>query len=361
MQAKQLNPLKIALTGGGTAGHVMPHLALLQDFQKRQWRYFYIGSRGMERDLIKPTGMDYYCVSSGKLRRYLSRENLIDIFRVGAGLFQSLLILAKERPDLVFSKGGFVSVPVCYAAFILGIPVITHESDLTPGLATRLIAKIAKYVLYAFEETGRYLPKGKGHWVGAILRQDLLTGDAVFGRHFAGFSEGDKRPVVLVMGGSLGAQRINDCLKLALPEILKTFRIIHITGKGKGIDFKGDGYFAVEFLGKELKDVFAATELVVARAGANSIFEFLALHKPMLLIPLEAGSRGDQLHNAKSFSSKGWAHLLKEADLTEHTLLSSLRELAADQGKVINAQLNTGPSHGLDQVLSVLSASLATK
>lgn len=332
MQLRSNKHLIVALTGGGTAGHVMPNIALVNAFESLGWRSFYIGSSGMERELIKNEGISYFEVSAGKLRRYLSLQNFFDIFKILLGFFQSLRILMKNRPDALFSKGGFVSVPVCYAAFCLGIPVFTHESDLTPGLATKLIAPIAKKIFYSFPETAQFLPIRKACRSGTPIRTFLLSGDRIKGLRHCGFdltgSDNNDLPVLLVMGGSSGAQRINDTLADCLPEVVRDFRVIHQTGKGKQISFEHKNYRAFEFIGKELNDILAAADLVVSRAGSNAIFEFLALKKPMLLIPLEIGSRGDQVHNARSFEKAGWAKTLNERNLNPANLLDELKALS---------------------------------
>jgi UDP-N-acetylglucosamine--N-acetylmuramyl-(pentapeptide) pyrophosphoryl-undecaprenol N-acetylglucosamine transferase len=315
----------LVLTGGGTAGHVMPHVAMLQSYADAGYAVAYIGSDGIEKKLIKSqaVGINFYQIQVGKLRRYVSIKNLTDIFRILIGFFQSLAILRKLKPALVFSKGGFVSVPVAYAARALGIPVVSHESDLTPGLANKLIAPIASKLLYSFPESKAFLPASRSQLVGIPVRRELFQGDKKRAREFLGF-KGTNLPVILVMGGSLGAQRINSVLSDALPELLIKFQIIHITGKGKQIDVSHDNYRSYEFLNEQLGDVMELSDLVVSRAGANSIFEFLALKKPMILIPLEAGSRGDQIQNANCFQKMGVATVLREVDLDKKTFIEAI-------------------------------------
>lgn len=344
-------PLLI-LTGGGTAGHVMPHFALLPFFKERGWKLAYIGSAGMEKDLVRKQGLTYHEIASGKLRRYFSLANFFDLFRIGLGFLQSLLILAKDRPRAVFSKGGFVSVPVCFAAAVLRIPVITHESDLTPGLATKLIDRVAHKTLCTFPETKKWLPHALT--VGSPVRTELFLGDRTKGLALCQFSEKDERPTILVMGGSLGAQKINESLKAAFPMLRAKFRIIHLTGRSKTIDIKDPSYVAFEFAGSELADLYAVSDLIVARAGANSIFEFLSLRKPMLLIPLKAGSRGDQVVNAQSFVEQGWARQLAEDSMGEGRLAQEILSLAEHRFDIQQLQSSFDHRHTYQRIIEVL-------
>lgn len=344
--------IRIAMTGGGTAGHVMPNLALVPGLVANQFEIHYIGSSGIERDLITKAGIPFHQIVSGKLRRYASVENFLDIFKVGWGLLQSIGILLRLKPQVIFSKGGFVAVPVAVAGRILGIPVVSHESDYTPGLANRIIARFAKKLLYSFPETAKHIPAGKGVLVPTPIRSELFTGSKDMGLRFCGFS-GDA-PVVLVMGGSQGAQRLNDALLAALPELVKTFCVVHLTGKGKLIPFANPRYRAFEFVGPELKDIYAATDLVVCRAGANSIFEMLALRIPMILIPLEVGSRGDQVLNAKSFQGRGWAELLRESNMTSEDLRQSIHKLYDRRAIMRAAQESAGATAGTAVISKIL-------
>lgn len=348
---------KIALTGGGTAGHVMPHLALLDSLRREGLQPFYVGSHGIEKELVgNLPDLPFFTIASGKLRRYFSWRNFSDVLKVLWGTLQALVILRRERPAIVFSKGGFVSVPVAVAARALKIPVISHESDVTPGLANRIIARFASKLLYSFPQTSTYLPDS-AECVGLPVRPELMQGQRAKGLAFANFPPDARDPVILVMGGSLGAQKINEALEKALPKILERCYVVHITGKGKELAFKHPRYFGVAFVKDELKDLFAATDLVIARSGANSIFEFLALRKPMLLIPLEAGSRGDQIHNAESFAKEGWATVLREKDLSPETLLQALSNLETVAEKQRIAQ-TSGPSGDAERVMVILRSFL---
>lgn len=341
---------KIVLTGGGTAGHVMPHIALLPILKEHNWEVFYIGSKKIEKTLAIKSGLPFYEIAAGKLRRYISLENLIDIFRTIFGLFQSIYFLFKIKPDVVFSKGGYVSVPVCYAAFLLRIPVLTHESDYTPGLANKLLAVISKKILLSFEETKSFLTKDKlTDLAGIPVREELFQGDSKNGWSLCGFKE--PKPTILFMGGSLGAKKINETLEKTVDSLLKDFNIIHIAGKGKKNISKRNGYIGFEFLGDELKDILAISDYIVSRAGANSIFEFLSLNKPMLLIPLKAGSRGDQVDNTQYFTRLNWATTLDEDKLSCETLLEAIQSLKNSGNEIINSQKTYQPDRVSEKIL----------
>lgn len=319
----------IALTGGGTAGHVTPHLALLPRLQQDGWDCHYIGTaEGIERGMMASrAGVTYHVISSGKLRRYFSLRNLSDPFRVVAGFFQSFRVLGKIKPDILFSKGGFVAVPVVAAAWLRRIPVLAHESDLTPGLANRISAVFAKKVAATFPECARALGK-KGIHTGTPMRPELFLGSKEKGLQFAGF-DGSK-PVLLMMGGSQGAQAVNEALRAALPSLLPGMDVLHLCGKGKLDEalVGTPGYFQAEFVDQGLNDVLAASDLVLSRAGATAIGEFLALKKPMLLVPYPKGaSRGDQILNAEDYQKRGLALVLPQAAMTAETLTARLFEM----------------------------------
>ncbi len=330
---------KIVLTGGGTAGHVTPNIALLPSLKEKGYEISYIGSKnGIEKQLIEAEGLPYYGISSGKLRRYFDLKNFTDPFRVIAGLFQAKKLLKKMKPDVVFSKGGFVSVPVVRAAASLHIPVIIHESDMTPGLANKLAFPAASKVCCNFPETVKLLPEGKAVLSGSPIRQELLNGDADAGMRFCGFS--GKRPVLLIIGGSLGSVAVNTAVRAILPRLLETFNVIHLCGKGN-LDpaLEGtEGYVQYEYIREELPDLFALCDVVISRAGANAICELLALRKPSLLIPLSAAaSRGDQILNAKSFSKQGFSIMLEEEKVTDQTLYDTLMKLYNNRDQYIEA------------------------
>jgi UDP-N-acetylglucosamine--N-acetylmuramyl-(pentapeptide) pyrophosphoryl-undecaprenol N-acetylglucosamine transferase len=347
-------PLTLCLTGGGTAGHVTPHFALLPGIQARGWRAFYVGSSGLEKPLVEAQGIEFHAIATGKLRRYLSVQNLLDVFKVGVGAVQAFFLLLRKRPDAVFSKGGFVAVPVALAAWALRIPVVSHESDLTPGLATRIIARFAKLIVYTFPETARYL-KPDAQRVGTPIRQELFEGDRARGLALCGFDPREDLPTLLVMGGSQGAVRVNEALEKLLPTLLGSMRVIHLTGKGKALAFAHPRYKGFEFVSAELKDLFAASDLFMGRAGSNSIFEVLALRKPMLLVPLEIGSRGDQVLNADAFAKNGWAHVLRETELTPESLGAKLAELQRDAEAMRARQAAGAGGDAATRILDVLA------
>ena len=282
---------KIVLTGGGTAGHVTPNIALMPALKKDGYQISYIGSYdGIERRLIEELDVPYYGISSGKLRRYFDVKNFTDPFKVVKGYFEARKILKKLKPDVVFSKGGFVSVPVVLAAKSCKIPAIIHESDMTPGLANKLAIPSAYKICHNFPETADNLPEGKAVLSGSPIRQELLTGNRFKGLQLCGFN--DEKPVILVIGGSLGAAAINEAVRKALPVLLPSYQIIHVCGKGK-VDAaikNCPGYIQFDYVKDELSDLLAAADLVISRAGSNAICEFLALNKPNILIPLPAGA-----------------------------------------------------------------------
>ena len=348
---------KIVLTGGGTAGHVTPNLALLPYLKQEGYEVIYIGSQnGIERTLIEAEGIPYYGISTGKLRRYLSKENLKDVFKVLKGISEAKRLLKKLKPDLVFSKGGFVAVPV-----VLGaknhIPVIIHESDITPGLANKIAMPSARVICATFPETLQYVPKGKGVHTGTPIRKELFEGQREKGLSACGFS--GEKPVLLMMGGSLGAVKLNDCLREILPELTKTFDIIHLCGKGnldKGLQNRTD-YKQFEYVSDGLNDLFAAADFVVSRAGSNSISEFLALKKPSLLIPLSArASRGDQILNAASFEKQGFARVLDEDEMTAETMKKEIFALYENKEKYVVAMEKSPAGDGVAAVMTQIKA-----
>ena len=323
---------RIVLTGGGTAGHVSPNQALIPLLLESGWEIHYIGTKnGIERTLIEPMeGVTYHAVSSGKLRRYFDLKNFSDPFRVIAGFFQSVFLLSRIRPDVLFSKGGFASVPAVFAAALLRVPVVMHESDLTPGLANRLCKPFAKRVCTTFPECAESLGP-KGLHTGTPLRAALFSGDRARGLALMGFS--GERPVLLMTGGSLGAQSVNAVLREALPQLTARYDVCHLCGRGNlDASLEGAaGYRQFEYLTDELPDVFAAADLVLSRAGSNSLSELLALRKPMLLVPYHSG-RGDQVQNAASLKARGLAHVLPQQELTAARLTEEIADLERDAG-----------------------------
>ncbi len=326
---------KIVLTGGGTAGHVTPNLAMIPRLKELGYEISYIGSiDGIEKKLVADYQLPYYSISTGKFRRYFDWKNFTDPFRVIKGIGDAKKALKEIKPDIVFSKGGFVSVPVIRAAKSLHIPVICHESDMTPGLANKLSIPAATVVCCNFPETVKELPKGKAYLTGTPIRAELANGSREKALAFTGLS--GEKPIIMVIGGSLGAANVNSAVRDALPELLKRFDVIHLCGKGKTAEHlkKVEGYVQYEYIKEELPDLFAAADVVISRAGANAICEILALKKPNLLIPLSAkASRGDQILNARSFEKQGFSLVLEEEELTTLKLVEAVQELYENREK----------------------------
>lgn len=347
---------KIILTGGGTAGHVTPNLALLPSLRKEEFEIHYIGSyNGIERRLIEDAGIPYDGISSGKLRRYFDIKNFSDPLRVLKGYGQAKRLMKQYRPDIVFSKGGFVSVPVVLAAKHYKIPVIIHESDMTPGLANKICIPAAKKVCCNFPETLNYLPKDKAVLSGSPIREELLTGDRLSGLQYAGLSA--NRPVILVIGGSLGSVTVNHAVRSILPKLLSQFQVIHICGKGNLDEslIGTSGYVQYEYVDKPLRHLFAAADLIISRAGANSICEILALRKPNILIPLSAAaSRGDQILNANSFAKQGFSTVLEEDVLTSDTLYQAVSDTYKKRTAFIEAMEKSTLNNAVETIMSLI-------
>jgi UDP-N-acetylglucosamine--N-acetylmuramyl-(pentapeptide) pyrophosphoryl-undecaprenol N-acetylglucosamine transferase len=346
----------IVLTGGGSAGHVTPNIALLPRLQALHLDIHYIGQQAaIERDLIAPLYIPYHAISAGKLRRYLDLKNLTDIFRVGWGFLQAFAILRKLQPDVVFSKGGFVSCPVVWAAWLLRIPVVIHESDLTPGLANKLSAPFATRICYSFPETAAHLSGEKAICTGIPIRDVLRSGNPDKGRKLCHFS--DQKPVLLIIGGSLGAQAINEAVRAAFSTLQQDFNICHLCGAGH-LDSAFEnisGYAQFEYVFEELPHLFALADVVVSRAGATTLFELLALQKPNLLIPLPlTSSRGDQILNARSFELQGFSIVLPEEQLTPETLISEVHKTYARCDQMAQSMQKADGADGVDRVLEVI-------
>lgn len=349
---------RIILTGGGTAGHVTPNIALLPRLKELGYDIQYIGSyNGMEKGLIEPLGIPYHGISSGKLRRYFSLQNFTDPFRVLKGFGEAKKLIKELQPDVIFSKGGFVTVPVVMAGKKCKVPTIIHESDMTPGLANKISIPAATKICCNFPETLEHLPKEKAVFTGSPIRQELLTGNADAALKFCGLSSG--KPVILIIGGSLGSVVVNNAVREILPDLLKDFHVIHLCGKGKVDDsLKSlEGYVQFEYIKSELKDLFALADVVISRAGANAICELLALHKPNLLIPLSANaSRGDQILNARSFERQGFSKVLEEEELNKSTLLDSLQTLFRDKESYIKAMQQSNQQNSIDTIIELIES-----
>lgn len=347
---------KIVLTGGGSAGHVTPNIALLPSLRDAGYEITYMGSYdGIEKKLIGDFDIPYVGISTGKLRRYLDLKNFTDPFRVIKGFSEAKKFLKTYRPDVVFSKGGFVSVPVVRAAASLGIPCIIHESDMTPGLANKLCIPAAKKVCCNFPETLKLLPESKAVLTGSPIRAELAQGNKLAGLDMCGFNANS--PVVMVIGGSLGAANVNKVVREALNKLLEDFQVVHLCGKDKvdNLLLNTAGYRQFEYVKAELKDLFAMADLVISRAGANAICELLALKKPNILIPLPASSsRGDQLLNAHSFEAQGFSIVISEDDLTPELLVDKVHELYFSRQIYHDAMTKSGQMDSVRTILKLI-------
>lgn len=346
----------IVLTGGGTAGHVTPNIALIPKLQELGYQISYIGSYdGIEKKLIEELEIPYYGISSGKLRRYFDLKNFSDPFRVLKGFGQAKKLLKDLKPDIVFSKGGFVTVPVVIAAKRCKIPAIIHESDMTPGLANKLCIPSAVKVCCNFPETAEQLPADKAVLTGTPIRQELMNGNKEAALQFCHFTS--DKPVIMVIGGSLGAASINENIRKLLPQLLEKFQIVHLCGKGKIDTALRDtpGYVQFDYIKKELSDLFALADIIVSRAGANAICEIRALHKPNLLIPLSAkASRGDQILNARSFERQGYSKVLEEEEISEETLLHTILDLYDNRQSYIDAMASGEHTDSIDHIIHLI-------
>lgn len=347
---------RIVLTGGGTAGHVSPNIALIPGLKDLGYEISYIGSiEGIERTMIEKLGIPYYPIPTGKLRRYFDIKNFSDPIRVMKGGIEARGILRKLRPNIIFSKGGFVSVPVSRAAKLERIPLIIHESDMTPGLANKLSFSAATKICCNFPETMDYLPAKKAELTGLPIRKELLSGSAQGGLSRFGFDK--SKPVIMITGGSSGAVAINNVIRGVLPELLKRYQVLHICGKGKTDESLNGkpGYIQLEFAEEELPDIFAMSDVVISRAGANTIYEILALNKPNILIPLPAqSSRGDQLLNASSFESQGYSFVLEQENLTNINLLNSIEHVLKNSERYIKKMAASSQLDATERILKLI-------
>lgn len=347
---------KIVLTGGGTAGHVTPNIALIPKLRELNYEIYYIGSyEGIEKKLIADFDIPYFGIATGKLRRYLDPKNFTDPFRVVKGYSEARKYLKEIEPDIVFSKGGFVSVPVVRAAASLDIPCIIHESDMTPGLANKLCIPVAEKICCNFPETIQMLPEGKAVLTGSPIREELAKGNKIAAYDMCRFTS--NKPVIMVIGGSLGAEAINKTVRDALPKLLEDFQVVHICGKDKvdNLMLNIEGYKQFEYVKVELKDIFAMSDIVISRAGANSICELLALKKPNLLIPLSAhSSRGDQILNAKSFESQGFSLVIDEDYLTENLLVEKAHELYFTRQTYIDSMSKSNQLNSIHTIIGLI-------
>ena len=325
---------KIVMTGGGTAGHVTPNIALFPALRAEDYEIHYIGSfDGIEKKLIEDFDVPYYGISTGKFRRYFDPKNF--------------------KPDVVFSKGGFVSVPVVRAAASLKIPCIIHESDMTPGLANKLCIPVSRKICCNFPETFDMLPPEKAVLTGSPIREELSTGNKEVGLAFCGFNH--EKPVIMVMGGSQGAAAVNQAIRDALPKLLEKYQVVHLCGKDKmdNLLLTVPGYKQFEYIKEEMKDLLAMADLVISRSGANAISEILALRKPNILIPLPSG-RGDQLLNADSYEAQGFSIVINEDDLTTKVLLQKVEELWQNKETYVKTMSESKQRDAIGQIMGLI-------
>ena len=347
---------RILLTGGGTAGHVTPCIALLPSLMEKNYDIHYMGSyEGIEKRLIADFDIPYYGISTGKFRRYFDPKNFSDPFRVVAGYFEAKKLIKKIQPDVVFSKGGFVSVPVVRAAASLGIPCVIHESDMTPGLANKLCVGAATKICCNFPETLQDLPKDKAVLTGSPIREELAKGSRIAGLDLCGFSA--NKPVIMVVGGSQGSAAVNEAVRSALPMLLEDFQIVHLCGKDKvdNLLLTKPGYKQFEYIKAEMKDIFAMSDLVISRAGANAICELLSLKKPNILIPLPTtSSRGDQILNAHSFEAQGFSMVIEEEYLDNAALTDKVHELYCNRQTYIDAMSRSPQTDSIPTIMRLI-------
>ena len=346
---------KIVLTGGGTAGHVTPNIALVPALKDAGYDIEYIGSYGgIEKQLIEDIGIPYHGVATGKFRRYFDLRNVSDIFNVIKGYNESKKLLKEIKPDVVFSKGGFVAVPVVRAAAKLNIPCVIHESDMTPGLANKLCIPVASKICVNFPETLDHMPKEKSYLTGSPIRSELTKGNRDRGLEFIGFD--GKKPILMIIGGSQGAQSVNETLRESLPKLQSVFDVVHLCGKDKVDNMMLDveGYKQFEYIKDELGDIFAAADIIISRAGANAICEILELKKPNVLIPLSVGSRGDQILNAESFAISGFSEVIKEDALDPSMLTETVMKVYNDREKYIENMSKRMELKPIDRIIELI-------
>jgi UDP-N-acetylglucosamine--N-acetylmuramyl-(pentapeptide) pyrophosphoryl-undecaprenol N-acetylglucosamine transferase len=349
----------IVFTGGGTGGHVYPGIAVIERL-RREWtgNILWVGSsKGMERAILEGRGIPFRGVPSGKLRRYFSLRTGIDAFRVLGGFFASLVLFIRVRPRAVFSKGGYVSVPPVYAARLLGIPVVSHESDFDPGLATLLNARCSRKVLVPYEDSADTFPPALRDRIvvtGNPVREEMLSGSPDEGFRFLGFSR--DKPVLLVVGGSQGAREINSLVRSVLEDLLRFCQVVHQMGPLEFEPLEKPGYRAVPYLYGELPGVLAAADAVVSRAGAGALWEILAAGKPALLIPLRGpGTRGDQVRNAEYFRKIGAAMVLAEDAIDPDRFLAAVRDLLGPAAEKMRENIRgTAAGGAADRIVRII-------
>lgn len=342
-----MNKPTIVFTGGGTAGHVTPNLSLIEALTKEAWTIAYIGSKAsIEENLIKDTDIPFYSIASGKLRRYFSWKNFIDPFKIGFGILQAYFILRKLKADIVFSKGGFVAFPVTVAAWLQRVPIVAHESDCEPGLANRLSFPFVNTLCLTFASQNALSSTKAVKVTGTPIRETIFNGDPAVGREICGFTE--KKPCLLIIGGSLGAGKLNEVIRAALPALTAEYQVVHLCGPNKcDPQYNQENYCQLEYAKDELAHLFALADIIISRSGANSLYEILALQKPHILIPLSRKmSRGEQIQNARYFENLKISVVLDNDTLNEDNLLQAITQVQ-EQGPLLRQRL---------QALNVTSA-----
>ncbi|MFK4414230.1 MULTISPECIES: undecaprenyldiphospho-muramoylpentapeptide beta-N-acetylglucosaminyltransferase [Bacillus] len=347
---------KILFTGGGTAGHVMINMVLITKFMEKGWGIEYIGSQnGIEKLLVQ--NVKYNSISTGKLRRYWDWENFKDPFKIIKGCIQSYKLMKRIKPDVVFSAGGFVSVPVVIGAWMNKVPVIIREPDSTLGLANKIALPFTTKLCTTFPQTGENVSNEKKVYVGPIVREEIERGNVLRGRSYCKFQQ--DKPVLLIMGGSQGAQWINDMVRGSLEKLLLNFNIVHMCGKGKiDLSIGMEGYMQFEYIGDELPHILNMASVVVSRAGSTAISELLFLKKPMLLIPLtNSSSRGDQVLNAEYFSRQGYAEVIIQDRINTNVFIHAVNKLYTNKERYIqnmNGYKKTN-DEGIHQLIDIIN------
>lgn len=347
---------KILFTGGGTAGHVMINMVLIPKFMEKGWGVEYIGSQnGIEKLLVQ--NVKYNSISTGKLRRYWDWENFKDPFKIIKGCIQSYKLMKQIKPDVIFSAGGFVSVPVVIGAWMNKVPVIIREPDSTLGLANKIALPFTTKLCTTFPQTGENVSNEKKVYVGPIVREEIERGNVLRGRSYCKFQQ--DKPVLLIMGGSQGAQWINDMVRGSLETLLLNFNIVHMCGKGKVDSSIGmEGYMQFEYIGEELPHILNMASVVVSRAGSTAISELLFLKKPMLLIPLtNSSSRGDQVLNAEYFSRQGYAEVILQDKVSMNVFIHAVNKLYANKERYIQNMIGYTKTNdeGIHQLIDIIN------
>lgn len=347
---------KIILTGGGTAGHVIPNIAIIPKLREKGYEIIYIGSKnGIEKELISSQNIKYYGINTGKLRRYFDINNFKDPFRIIKGVFEASKIIKDEKPNVIFSKGGFVTIPVILGGFKNRVPIVSHESDITPGLANKIAMPFIKKICTTFPETEKYIDKKKLEFTGTPVRKELFLGSEIKGRNICNFK--NNKPVILIMGGSQGSVFINDLIRKNLGKLLLKFNIIHICGKNN-LDnnlLNKEGYLQYEYVKDEQPHLFKVSDLIISRAGSNSIYEILALKKPNILIPLSRrASRGDQILNAESFSKRGFSEFIEEENIKSFEDLNDIINKVYNNKEKYIKNMSIGDNNPIEKIVDVI-------